>query len=369
MTNQNALFPEFEDDQTASEPIRVPTPPAAAKRAKAAKAAETVGLVPPDDATLALSEALPRRLRLGTSSWTYPGWAGLVWDGDHAQTALSRHGLAAYGRHPLLRTVSLDRNFYRALTAAQYARYAGQVPDGFRFVVKAPSLVTDALVRAEDGRGMQANPAFLDPELAVQEFALPALEGLGAKIGALVFQLSPLPPVLLGRMPEVLARLARMLAALPALKSVASDAVVAVEVRDPAFVTIHAAGFAAVLREAGATYCLGLHPKLPPIAEQLPMLRALWPGPLVCRWNLNRIHGPYGYEEAEKRYEPFGQVLDPDPETRAALARVVAGTVGRGQNAFVTISNHAEGSAPLTLRAFAQDVADLLDPYEAAGPG
>jgi hypothetical protein len=125
--------------------------------------------------------------------------------------------------------------------------------------------------------------------------------------------------------------------------------VVAVEVRDPAVLTSHAAEFADVLRDTGATYCLGLHPKLP-------LLRALWPGALVCRWNMNRVHGPYGYEDAEKLYAPFATVIDPDPETRAALARVVAGTVDRGQNAFVTISNHAEGSAPQTIVSLAEEI-------------
>src|SRR5690606_35650597 len=105
-----------------------------------------------------LAMALPAGLRLGTSSWTYPGWSGLLWDGEVSESALSKHGLAAYVQHPLLRTVSLDRSFYRPLTAVQYARYAAQAPDDFRFIVKAPSLVTDALVRGEDGRGMQLNP-------------------------------------------------------------------------------------------------------------------------------------------------------------------------------------------------------------------
>ena len=35
----------------------------------------------------------------------------------------------------LLRCVGIDRSFYRPLTEGQYARYAGQVPDDFRFVV------------------------------------------------------------------------------------------------------------------------------------------------------------------------------------------------------------------------------------------
>src|SRR5690606_40739863 len=100
---------------------------------------------------------LPAHLRLGTSSWNYPGWAGMVWDGKYPEVSLSRHGLTAYSRHPLFRTVSIDRSFYRPLNLAQYAEYAAQVPPDFRFVVKAPSLITDALVRDESGRGMRPN--------------------------------------------------------------------------------------------------------------------------------------------------------------------------------------------------------------------
>ena len=107
---------------------------------------------PPDPALQALATALPHHVYIGTSSWTYPGWAGLVWDQAYAEPLLSKHGLAAYSQHPLMRTVSLDRTFYRPLSASQYAAYAAQVPDDFRFVVKAPSIVTDAMVRAEAGR-------------------------------------------------------------------------------------------------------------------------------------------------------------------------------------------------------------------------
>ncbi|WP_431048029.1 DUF72 domain-containing protein [Roseateles sp. L2-2] len=308
---------------------------------------------PPDDAQVALAAALSPRIRLGTSSWSYPGWQGIVWEGRHGESNLSRNGLTAYAQQPLHRAVSIDRGFYQSLTASQYERYAQQVPEDFRFTVKAPSVITDAQVRAEDGRGRQANTAFLDPRLAVQEFLAPAMEGLGARIGALVFQLSPLPLAMLGRMPEQLDRLHAMLAALPSLRDVAPGAVVAVEVRDPEWLT---PDFVAVLKDCGARYCLGLHPKLPPLQEQLPLLRAMWPGPLVCRWNLHRIHGPFGYEDAEKKYGEYAELMDPDPETRAVLAKVIRATAEAGHPAYVTISNHAEGSAPLTLRALAQEI-------------
>jgi uncharacterized protein YecE (DUF72 family) len=345
---QDALFP----DQLAA--------PAAAPAASPRRRPGGVAAQPADAEQEALAAALPAQLHLGGSSWTYPGWAGLVWDKRYSEQQLSRSGLAAYAQHPLLRAVSIDRGFYRPLTASQYERYAVQVPAGFRFTVKAPSLVTDALVREENsGRGRQPNSAFLNPELALQEFIAPALEGLGDKIGALVFQLSPLPPPLLGDMPSVLRRLEALLQSLPALPSRAPDGIVAVEVRDPEFLRPQfAAEFVNILRAAGATYCLGLHPKLPPLAAQLPLLRALWPGPLVCRWNLHARHGAYGYEEALKRYGEFDRIVDPDPDTHAQLARVIRGTTAAGHKAYVTVSNQAEGCAPLSLRTLARAVLD-----------
>ncbi|MFT7724692.1 MAG: DUF72 domain-containing protein [Roseateles sp.] len=321
-----------------------PPPPAPAARPR-----RGVQPMPPGAGDLALAAALPPQVHLGTSTWSYPGWQGLVWQGRHGESTLSRAGLPAYAAHPLLRAVGIDRGFYRPLAAAEFQRHAEQVPRGFRFTVKAPSLVTDALLRGEDGRGQQPNPLFLDPAAALRDFIEPAYEGLGASIGALVFQISPLPGPRLARLGEQLDRLHALLRALPPPPA----GVLAVEVRDAAWLTPE---LAALLRDAGARYCLGLHPKLPPLAGQLPLLRALWPGPLVARWNLNRLHGPYGYEQAERRYGEFDALLDPDPDTRAELARVIRGTAGAGQDCFVTVSNKAEGSAPLSVRALAQAV-------------
>ncbi|WP_230976240.1 DUF72 domain-containing protein [Pseudothauera nasutitermitis] len=311
----------------------------------------------PDPALRSLAGVLPAQLRFGTSSWNYPGWAGLVWKRGYPDALLSRHGLPAYAQHPLFCTVGLDRSFYRPLSAAQFAAYAAQVPADFRFVVKAPNRVTDALLRDESGRGRQPNPDFLAAGPAVRDFVEPALAGLGDKLGALVFQISPLPPAWLARIPELVGRLHAMLAAIPALRGAAPDGVVAVEVRDPQWLV---PAFTQALRDGGATYCMGLHAKMPRITEQLPILRALWPGPLVCRWNLNPLHGAFGYEQARRQYAPYDRLQDPDPDTRAALARVIAGTVGAGQNAFVTLSNKSEGSAPLSVRALAEAVRDQL---------
>lgn len=359
---QDALFPEDEPaPEAASLSVRAAARPPAAARPKAG----VEPIVPP--APVAdLAASLPRNLHMGTSSWSFPGWKEIVWGGDYAENRLAKEGLAAYARHPLLRSVSIDRSFYRPLSASQYAAYAAQVPDDFRFVVKAPSVITDVLVRAEDGRGMQDNPAFLSRELALSEFVQPALDGLGHRIGALVFQLSPLPAAWIARLPEVFDRLESMLASLPDIRTTAPGAAVAVEVRNPEFLT---RDFAELLRRNRATYCLGLHSKLPPIEEQIPLLRALWPAPLVCRWSLHRKHGAYGYEEAKNLYEPFDKLADPDPATREALAGVMAGTIGAGLPAYVTINNKAEGSAPLSVAALAAAVERRLRGNVRTGSG
>jgi uncharacterized protein YecE (DUF72 family) len=304
----------------------------------------------------ALADALPATVRLGTSSWTFPGWAGLVYASHASAQALARDGLVAYARHPLLRTVSLDRAFYRPLDATEYAAHARQVPEGFRFVVKAPARICDAVLREPGGRGVQPNPLFLDAQAALDEVVRPAMEGLGARLGALVFQISPLPGEWLRRRSELLGRLDQLLAALP------PGLLAAVEVRDATWL---GADFAAVLRDRGATYCLGLHPRLPPIDDQLPMLRALWPGPLVCRWNLHRRHGAHGYEAAKSGYEPFDRLVDPDPDTRAVLANVASATAAAGHPVFITINNKAEGSAPCSVVALAEEI---VRRHGASGP-
>ena len=348
---QDGLFDDLPPD-----PPPPPAAPAPRQRA-AAKPVTGPGPATPPARLIDVGAQLPGLLRMGASTWSYPGWEDLVWDGAYDPSVLAKKGLTAYARHPLLRTVCIDRSFWRPLTVSQYLAYAGQVPEDFRFVVKCPSVVTDALVRAEDGRGRETNPAFLDAQLAVSAFVQPTLEGLGARLGVLVFQLSPLTWDWLSRPAALFARLQTLLETVQAQLVQHPEVIVAVEVRDPELLAPTVApAFAQALRATGATFCLGLHGKMPPIEEQLPLLRSLWPGPLVCRWSLNRCFGPYGYEEAQKAHAPFNQIVSPDPHTRALLARTIAGITAAGQRAYVTVSNDAEGCGPRSMALLAEEV-------------
>ena len=313
-------------------------------------------VLPASQSPLLEAPNLPSEIRLGTSSWFFPGWRGLVYESVHPQTALSRKGLAAYGQIPMLRTVSLDRTFYAAISAVEYARYAGQVPDDFSFVVKAPALVCDAAMRDEDGRAKVANPHFLDAAIATREFVVPCLEGLGAKAGPLVFQVSPLPRGLVAEVATLVERLAAFFSALPRELG-KHRPLYALELRNAELLTPR---LMRMLAGAGVRYCVGLHDRMPEIERQVVALRTLdgeSPGPLVVRWNLHR---GFLYQAAKQRYEPFDRLVDEDSETRRILARMAADAFKAKQKVWITANNKAEGSAPLSLLKLAQEIAQIL---------
>ena len=300
-----------------------------------------------------LGRALPAAIRLGTSSWSFPGWTGLVFAPRSGKPAteqlLARHGLPAYAAHPLLRTVSLDRTFYAPLTRAEFAAYATQVPEAFRFVVKAPAAFTDPVLRRPgSGEAARDNATFLDAGAAAATFIEPAVAGLGAKAGPLVFQFPPLGRRLTSDVPRITARIAAFMAVVRG--RTLPPVTLAVEVRDP---ELACPAFAAGLRDAGVVPCLAVHARMPPVAEQATACgldRDDCPLPLIVRWNL---HAGHRYEEAKQAYFPFDRLVEEDLATRQPLARLAASAAAGGRDVFITINNKAEGSAPLSVARLA----------------
>ena len=351
----------FADDDAAP-------PPAAGGVRMAVSTAVGMAVLPEavHEAAAQLRQRYGGRLYLGTSSWNFPGWAGQVWDHIYAEATLSRQGLAAYAQHPMLNTVSLDRAFYRPLEEATYRGLAAQVPAGFRFVVKAPSQVSDALLRAPgSGAALGANPFFLDPEAALSLCVRPAVAGMGDKLGVLVWQISPLPRRWLADEAALLKRLESLWrAVLPALPP---GVQLALELRDAKLLT---PALAASLKAHGVRCALGLHDRMPSAEDQLPMLRATWPGDLVCRWNLQR---GLRYTQARESWKPFDRIQAPDEATRLTLVKLIEATLAAGYRVYITINNKAEGSAPASLLALAMALLDdtqgkTKGPREISGP-
>jgi uncharacterized protein YecE (DUF72 family) len=300
-----------------------------------------------------LASMLPDELHLGTSSWAFPGWRGIVYADSHERETLAAQGLAAYARHPLLRTVGLDRTFYRPESVDGMREIARELPSGFRMLVKAPAALTRPAVPPDGGRKAASdgrwedNPLFLDAEWATREAVAPIAEGLADRAGPLVFQFSPLPRFRLREPARFVEGLHAFLRALP------RGPLYAVELRNR---EILGDEYAAALADTGACHAFNVHPTMPGPSAQLDSL-----GPRACatalvvRWMLGHRQK---YEDAKSRYAPFDRILDPDPASRHEIIELAADALGTVKPVFVVINNKAEGSAPLSAFELAAALVD-----------
>jgi uncharacterized protein YecE (DUF72 family) len=169
----------------------------------------------------------------------------------------------------------------------------------------------------------------------------PLVAGLGAKLGSILFQFSPLGPRYTRSPRTFVARLGEFLSALPA------GPTYAVELRDPEFL---GSEYERTLRSAGAVHCATVHSRMPPVDRQV---AAHAPGPLLIRWMLRSGDD---YESAGARFAPFGRLQEPDKLNRDRIAAMVRHGLSSGRDVHVVAANNAEGSAALTLLELAKTI-------------
>lgn len=277
-------------------------------------------------------------------SWTFPGWKGCVYSNDSDAKRLSDQGLPAYARHPLLGAVEIDRSYYEPLRAPTFSEWRAQVPDGFRFVVKAHEECTVFRFPAHaryGKKGATLNPRFLDASYATDAVVGPVCEGLGEKLGLLLFQF---PPQAVGSALEFASALRTFLLRLP------RGVPYAVEIRNSELLT---PAYASALTEGGAVHCHNAWGAMPSVLQQARALPAPVRRPLLVRWLLRAGDA---YEEARSRYAPFARIAEADPTTRDLIAELVVRAISYKVPAFVLINNKAEGCAPESAFELARSI-------------
>jgi uncharacterized protein YecE (DUF72 family) len=303
--------------------------------------AQVVRPAVPSPELLGVAKRLPKNLHLGTSSLSFPGWAGIVYAEQYRVAVLARHGLRAYAQHPLLNALNVDSTFYRPPSVESLAQQTAEVPENFRFVVKAYTGLTTApdTPRAQQ-RGIE--PVFLDPQFAEQTVVVPLVKALGSKLGAVLFQFSPLGHRYTRHPETFVARLGEFLTALP------RGPVYAVELRDP---EILGAQYEDALAASGAVHCSTVHSRMPPVDSQV---LDGGTGPVIIRWMLQPGDD---YESAGARFAPFNRIVEPDKLSRSRISALVKRGLSARRDVYVMAANNAEGCAPLTLQELAMAVA------------
>ena len=314
--------------------------------ASGARKGRSVGPAPvrPEDARLATS--LPAGIRFGTTSWSFPGWAGILYDAKVSEKVLASDGLAAYAEHPLLRAVEIDRTYYGPLPPSVFRSLADAVPDDFRFVVKAHEDCTvprfPEHARYGKRRG-ERNERWLDASYATEAVVGPFVEGFGEKGGAILFQF---PPHEVTSARAFAHRLHSFLARLP------KGPVYAVELRNAELLTTE---YTQALESARAIHCHNVWSAMPPILRQARLVPPAARRPLLVRWLLRAGDR---YEDARSRYAPFDRLVDEDPANRALVTDLVTKANAHGVPATVIVDNKAEGCAPASVFRLARAVAE-----------
>ncbi|MGB5192950.1 MAG: DUF72 domain-containing protein [Polyangiales bacterium] len=291
-----------------------------------------------------LRSRLPVKVRFGTSSWTFPGWAGLVYAKRYGnQKTFLRESLGEYAAHPLMRTVGIDRGYYTPVPEEDLAAYARQLPEGFRAAMKVWQQVTMPGYPKHPRYGNDAgkrNPDFLNAALFAESVHAPVLAAFARHMGPWIVEIAPSPfPI----DPDWFCdRLGAF------LRDVPRDFPFAVELRDRKLLTER---YARTLRDNGASHVFNYWSRMPGIAEQMRVDGLLDGAPVVARLLL-----PPGkrYADLKEAYAPFDRIVAPQPQMRHDVVALVRAALARNAECYVLVNNKAEGSSPLTVQALAK---------------
>jgi uncharacterized protein YecE (DUF72 family) len=293
-----------------------------------------------------LAQRLPANVKMGTSSWSFPGWGGIVFPKDgYSQTYLAQEGLRLYTRHPLLRTVGIDRGYYAPIPIKDLERYAEQLPPGFPTVLKAPASYTSPvhLGHSSSPRGTP-NSSFLDAASFHEVVAAPLLSAFRDHTAAVVLEFPPVP-VAYRLSPKTFAQRLDTF-----LGQTTRELPLCVEIRNKDLLT---PAYADVLRRHGAAHVFNYWSSMPMPARQLPVA-PLESAPFVV---LRLMLRPgTRYEERKSHFAPFDRIVDPDPDMRNQVASIVEVARSLDKVVLILVNNKAEGSAPLTIEQLAEQL-------------
>jgi uncharacterized protein YecE (DUF72 family) len=297
---------------------------------------------------MALDLSVPREfrglLRLGTCSWKYDTWKGLVY--EPLKTYRPDEYLVDYAKK--LDSVEVDQWFWSLFPGSlrlpdpEAVRfYAKSVPDDFVFTVKAPNSLTLTHYYSKQTPQNAAfagkpNPSFLDHDLLCR--FLDALSPLESRLGPVMFQFEYLNKQKMASKEVFFERFGEFIDAAP------KGYRYAVEIRNPNYLS---PAFFSFLkdRDLGFVYLDGYY--MPPIGQVFDKFK-----PETASFQVIRLHGGDRLEIEGETGEVWNKVVAPKPGGLKAAAKIVRANAKKRVLTYLNLNNHYEGSAPLSIGRF-----------------
>lgn len=295
-------------------------------------------------------------VRVGTSSWKYPGWLGSLYCRDRysvrsrfSEKQFERECLSEYAE--TFPTVCVDAAYYMFPSQHTIDRLMAATPAGFQFAFKVTDEITvkrfPQLPRF-GARAGQLNGSFLQGELFIRRFLAP-LEGYRERVGPIIFEFSRFSPAEYPTSAEFLEVLEPFLRGLP------DGWRYGVEIRNREFLVPE---YFRCLARSGAAHVFNAWDAMPSLADQLAQ-----PDSRTVSWSAARLLLRPGrrYEDAVRAFQPYTELKDPYPEGRAAAARLILESLRLPdrRQAFIYVNNRFEGNALKTVVDILAAVATL----------
>jgi len=304
-----------------------------------------------------LAQLAARGVWIGTSSWKYPGWRGMLYDeqrymyrGKVAETRFEKNCLSEYAE--VFKSVCVDAGYYRFPDLRYIEGLVSQVPPDFQFTFKVTDEITvkrfSNLPRF-GARAGQPNANFLNGDLFAAAFASP-FEAVRQNVGMFIFEFSRFYPVDYASGRDFLADLDRFLAAVP------KNWKYGVEIRNRNFLKPE---YFAVLARHGVSHIYNSWADMPAVNEQLEIPDSLTTPEFAGARLL--LKPGRKYQEAVDLFSPYGEIKDPYPEARAAAAELIKRALVKQaiRKLFLYVNNRLEGNALLTIMAVLEGLGEI----------
>lgn len=279
-------------------------------------------------------KTLPDNIRIGTCSWKYDSWKGLIYS-----DTVGKDYLREYAQHYNL--VEVDQWFWSLFgdkvvmpKPDVVAEYAASVPDNFRFSVKVPNSITLTHQYQKGNKGpMQANPHFLSPHL-LEDF-LQLLDPIAGQIDSLIFQFEYLNKQKMAGPAEFLRQLEAFFSQCP------PGYRYCIELRNKNYFN---AGYFDFLEQNGLYHVFLQGYWMPSIFDLYDKFKDR-----INDFTVIRLHGPDRKSIEQKAGNNWNQILEPKDGEIEELVAMINDLSARQVKASVNVNNHYEGSAPLTI--------------------
>ncbi len=275
------------------------------------------------------------KIRIGTCSWKYESWKGLVYSEQAKKNYLSEYS-QKYD------TVEVDQWFWSLFGVDKVSlpsekvvkEYSESVPENFRFTIKVPNSITlTHFYRKNKAASLEENPHFLSKDLFLT--FLDTLKPLHDKIGLFMFQFEYLNKQKMSSQYEFLDKFGKF------LNECDQRFNYAVETRNPYYLN---KGYFDFLNDfkMGHVFLQGYF--MPDINEVYQKY-----GKLIFETSVIRLHGPDRKEIEIKSKGVWNKILDNRDDEISRITKIIEELHSRHLDVYANVNNHYEGSAPLTI--------------------